>query len=100
VRCGRGGDELRRLGESVRTSLSIYLLVELWNNVGACHIGAMSDYQIIPDDDPARFAVKITFASGHSRIQRGFRTESDAKGWLESERNKEAARAAKRDQPT
>jgi hypothetical protein len=52
----------------------------------ACHIGAMSDYQIIPDDDPARFAVKITFASGHSRIQRGFRTESDAKGWLESER--------------
>jgi hypothetical protein len=50
----------------------------------------MSDYQIIPDNDPARFAVKITFASGHSRIQRGFRTEADAKGWLESERNKEA----------
>jgi hypothetical protein len=60
----------------------------------------MSDYQIIPDDDPTRFAVKITFASGHSRIQRGFRTESDAKGWLESERNKETARIAKRDQPT
>jgi hypothetical protein len=58
----------------------------------------MSDYQIIPDNDPARFAVKITFASGHSRIQRGFRTEADAKGWLESERNKEAERIAKRDQ--
>jgi hypothetical protein len=59
----------------------------------------MSDYQIIPDDDIGRFAVKITFASGHSRVQRGFRTESDAKGWLESEREKEAARVAKRDQP-
>ena len=62
-------------------------------------IRGMTDYQIIPDD-PGRFAVKITFASGHSRIQHGFRTESDAKAWLESEREKEAARVAKRDLPT
>jgi hypothetical protein len=59
----------------------------------------MTDYQIIPDDS-GRFAVKITFASGHSRVERGFRTEPDAKAWLESEREKEAARAAKRDRPT
>jgi len=38
--------------------------------------------------------------SGHSRVERGFRTEPDAKAWLESEREKEAARAAKRDRPT
>ncbi len=57
----------------------------------------MTDYQIIPDDS-GRFAVKITFASGHSRVQRGFRTESDAKGWLESERDKENERVAKRGQ--
>ena len=67
---------------------------------GRAILGAMSDYRIIPDNDPARFAVKITFASGHSRIQRGFRTEADAKGWLESERKKEAERIAKRDQAT
>jgi hypothetical protein len=47
----------------------------------------MTDYQIIPDDS-GRFAVKITFASGHSRVERGFRTEPDAKAWLESEREK------------
>jgi hypothetical protein len=59
----------------------------------------MTDYQIIPDD-PDRFAVKITFASGHSRVEKGFRTESDAKAWLESVREKEAARSDKRDRPT
>jgi hypothetical protein len=59
----------------------------------------MTEYQIIPDD-PTRFAVKITFASGHSRIERGFRTEADAKAWLETQREREAARASKGERPT
>ena len=69
-------------------------------SLGHAILRVMNDYQIIPDDDPARFAVKITFASGHSRIQRGFRTEAEARSWLEVEREKEAARAPKSDRPT
>jgi len=49
----------------------------------------MTEYQAIPDGK-GTFAVKITFASGHSRLQPDFRTEVDAKSWIETQMERDA----------
>ena len=55
----------------------------------------MTDYQAIPDRNGS-FAVQITFPSGHSRLQRDFRTEADAKRWIESQVEREAKSISRR----
>ena len=71
-----------------------FCLTELASNTAAysaAHIHQITEYQAIPDGSGS-FAVQITFPSGHSRLQRDFRTEAEAKCWIETQVERDAMR--------